>query len=536
MKKISKIISMVLVGILISSMAVSAGVVYVNPVSVYSQSFANLSACPEGWATTGSVALFAPANDYVTQSAGGSWKLYSTKQLDFESYDYEIEFVSSRAYSNGVDYHFTQDDISKFTSTQIAAPNGYTIKMHIKKDGKVNPYFELYKNGTEIGDEYVTGWTYFKSTNFTFKLKVTSDTTTLDVIDTDTETTLGTITYKDTDPIYVGKLGMVFNSVGADMKVYSVNARKIGVNNFKIHHNFSKYDTKEGLENLGWIPDNDAIITEENGLELSYVGTTTSGYGASRANLIYDKYNLNGTYTVESSYYISQNKGAIIVNYQDDKNYYGVEYGKDGTNNMGRIFRFKDNKHEILSTGFEEAIVNYQQIFARSLTPNKVTVTNTDSAVKFDVVLTDRNGGEHTFTYTDDSENRISSGKIGIQFNAAGMNYVNYVKAYQGTVEPAITGEYYVDGEKSTVLEKGNTSFNMPTKLLGCENVVVSALYADNIMQDIKVYDLQDFLTGKKELFDTSGYASGNVKVKTYIWKSLSKIIPLTQEFSLTAN
>lgn len=289
-------------------------------------------------------------------------------------------------------------------------------------------------------------------------------------------------------------------------------------NDFYLLKQFGASYSDDVLDNLGFVAGDTYDITPTiDGLKLLESGVSVS-------TLVLDDYTLSGDYKIVSSISFMQNYMGYYINYQDSKNYYRLDCGKvPKTGNSselvyGYILR-KCVNGSISDVGFTDFGDTNKYVFMKDTTPMTITVKNEADKVSVSAVGY-KNGNEFVSdVFVDDTETRISSGKVGLRAGSSGDTYLKSLKIYSS--EPSLTADS--DGVKLYVPYMPWSSDASKVITAIYKNDATKEIVADGL--DIK--SLSEFADGAVKVAEST-YKTQEYNIRTFIWDSLDTMKPLT--------
>lgn len=550
MTRLSKITA-ALTAAMVLLLSFSASAAVVEPVDgqiLLNQDFAGLSALPDDWTVkkagqSGGTAIEPAFNTLglSTNLKGNLWVGCDTA-FDAEGSGYTASFSFAKMASGamvmvvggGEDWYASMSGHavqSQSSGRLTASPVGYTIQLqHVAADDSLT----LYKNGTPIIQKSIaadlknaTGQapgSVGGLRSYDVSLNVTGAKVVLTVTGHATYDYEGVFEYDDPAPIYSGYAGIYFASTtnatdGSTGTVYSASitgdASTKSTDEYYLYKQFGASDTAATITELGFVQNGAYdIAPTADGLQLCAAGS-----GGSAA--ILDQYVFDGTYNLRASVYVSYNSAAIYLNYQDENNYYRLDYGRAATaadDSLIPGYILKKCVDGVLTDlAAYDLSADDEYIFLRDTTPVEITVTNASGQTT--IAVTAYNDGQaYPWTYSD-TDSPISSGKIGFKSNASGDTYLKSLRIY--SAEPA-----YTSGSKKGEAVVLSIPY-MPWA--SASSRVITAVYSTEATKDFitaGMKSLSDFENGAVTVIPAQEN-QGDIAIRTFLWENLDTMKPI---------
>lgn len=303
---------------------------------------------------------------------------------------------------------------------------------------------------------------------------------------------------------------------------------------------FKAYSTPSGEDTVSDVTLIDKIITETD-TQISVAneyGIISPGalvkngnyYGlngvAAFKETVYNR-ELSGDYTLTTKTLIDYNSINYYINYQDERNYYKIVTGSKG---IISAHKMKDGVETNLTFTPDPSNGSYYSGYSPEIISAKVE--NGENSLSINMVLTDIGGSVLKYTITD-STNPITSGKFKIMWGSNGSRMFMGLKVVSHSRPSGIVeGTFKVNGTATYGYAKGDIKFSMPTAVLGSYKVI-AALYEDNLMTDIKIFDEIDLFGSELNLFNTSGSTAKAGSVKVYLVDTTDTLNKITDVWEL---
>jgi len=242
----------------------------------------------------------------------------------------------------------------------------------------------------------------------------------------------------------------------------------------------------------------------------------------------------------------NMNKGTVYFNRADSSNYYSVTTKSDtaskGTlwieKNFGgtTVSLIKDENDEAVNSLSIDIGTNSELKYTISLQPLDT------GDMQITVTLTNYAGKVKTYTVTDkktETNTPFTSGKIGYEnsWSGADDNRIEYFKVYptpdDGAEVAKYSGAFQIDGTEVKELSKGNTFFTFTVAMIGQTPDFIAALYEDNEMTDVKMFDVYDMNEGIINLFDTSESTADDISISLFVWNELEGLVSVLDTYVL---
>jgi len=323
---------------------------------------------------------------------------------------------------------------------------------------------------------------------------------------------------------YTGNWGIGYARVSSPATVVSKSS-------FLLDKTFSVADTAASVAEDGYTVSGASGYETGKGIYKSADGSLSAYYNGST---------FSGAYTIEVTAAKNMNNGTVYFNRADSKNHYSVTT-KSGSATSGTLSIKKtvDGTETSLLTDESGTAVNTisLDIGTNSILTSKITLEPLDTGdLRINVSLTNYEGKVRTFTVTD-TNTPFTSGTFGYANSYSGKNdnRILSFKVYPNVMaENAVySGAFNVNGNDVTEFTKGATVFKFPVSMLGQTPDFIAALYEDDEMTEVKLFDVYDMNNGIVSLFDTSTSTAEDIMVRLYTWNRIDGLVPILNEFEL---
>lgn len=504
-----------------------AGFTYArSPMVHLNQSFANLSAAPEGWTVggkNGSNINFTETNGYAT-TINETGKNFSTSYMNYtKNIDMGDNYVvSSKRYKCGYNnYIYMYAGAASAAQTGSKAPStGYALLFQ----GNV---LKLYKDGAVKA----TSATLSLDSTSIFAIEVTGNTV-KGVAYNIGGTEQASINFTDDSPITSGYCGYIFNSVRYP-QIYDFTVKTVYptvnecTNPFIFSKTFTENDSVAGLKEAGYVLNAEA----QSRSSFTSAGMKVT---SSSSSIRYAGNQFFGNYSFEWKNTFSYNSAGAYVNCADASNYYKIDYGSISQLNTVKVTKYVDGTAYVLynnNSGLSG--------FNSNASINKINVkSNYDGSLTLDISL---KGGAFKLSLTDmpgDADgDPILRGGVGV-FTTNTPATIPYIKVYttptNASNTPAYSLKYQVNNATVSQAAKGKTSLYMPVVEVGKEGTVIAAAFDGDKLIKVKVLDIYDFYGSPKiKVFDTTDEKTLNIKLKVFTWDGIDTLVPLELPYEI---
>lgn len=356
-------------------------------------------------------------------------------------------------------------------------------------------------------------------------------------------------------PLTSGKISVYWQYCGDNSYLKYLNAYSIleatagtpvTVSQNVINKTFSGTDTKESIATEGF------TTSLSSGVTLSFDNNYLKFSGKSNSLIYTNPDDINGSYSLTTSFKHSNNYGSVKFNYKDSKNYYllkahhHADYGKKLA-----LVKFHNGTEYILDS---VAITSNNQAGSGRITTVNIDVEeNDDGSIKI-TAKWDNDKLKKEFTYLDTTTDMIDKDGDGVKETNTGApitsgtairvkagysaSYIYTFKLDKRTTEmqgatsevPEYSAVFYGDSGVINELTNGNIYFEYPVARLGTYTVVAT-LHEGNEMTGLKVLSPLDLYSGKNLLFSVTDVESA--KVRVYFFDAEDTLNRLTQVYEL---